>query len=43
MPKRDEVTGKRSRVYNENLYDLYSSTNIIRAIKLTFKNRASCI
>jgi hypothetical protein len=32
-PKRDEVTGKWRRQHNEELYDLYSSTNIIRVIK----------
>jgi len=28
-PKREEVTGKRRRLYNEELCDLYSSPNII--------------
>jgi len=32
-PMRDEVTGKWRRLNKEELYDLYSSTNIIRAIK----------
>ena len=32
-PKRDEVTGEWRRPYQEELYDLYSSRNIIRAIK----------
>jgi len=32
-PKRDEVSGKWRRLHNEELYDLYSSTNIIRMIK----------
>jgi hypothetical protein len=31
--KRDEVTGKWRRLHNEQLYDLYSSPNIIRVIK----------
>jgi hypothetical protein len=30
---RDEVTGKRRRLHNEELYDLYSSPDIIRVIK----------
>jgi hypothetical protein len=32
-PKRDEVTWKWRRLHKEELYDLYSSTNIIRVIK----------
>jgi hypothetical protein len=32
-PKRDEVTGEWRRLHNGELNDLYSSTNIIRAIK----------
>jgi hypothetical protein len=32
-PKRDEVTGKWRRLHNENLYALYSTTNIIWVIK----------
>jgi hypothetical protein len=31
--KRDEVTGEWRRLYNEELYALYSSPNIIRVIK----------
>jgi hypothetical protein len=31
-PKRDEVTGEWRRLHNEELYDLYSSPSIIRAI-----------
>jgi hypothetical protein len=32
-PKKDEVTGGWRRLHNEELYDLYSSSNIIRAIR----------
>jgi len=32
-PKRDEVTGEGRRLHNEELYDVYSSPNIIRVIK----------
>jgi hypothetical protein len=32
-PRRDEVTGKSRRLYNEELIDLYSSPNIVRVIK----------
>jgi hypothetical protein len=31
--KRDEITGNGRRLHNEQLYDLYSSPNIIRLIK----------
>jgi hypothetical protein len=31
--KRDEVTVEGRRLHNEELYDLYSSPNIIRGIK----------
>ena len=33
-PRRDEVTGEWRRLYNKELYALYSSPNIIREIKL---------
>ena len=32
-PKRDKLTGEWSRLHNEELYALYSSSNIIQAIK----------
>ena len=32
-PKRNEVTGKWRKLYNEELVDLYSSANIVRVIK----------
>jgi len=32
-PTRDEVTGERRRLHNEELSDLYSSPNYVRVIK----------
>jgi hypothetical protein len=32
-PKRDETTGEWRRLHNEELNDLYSSPNVIRATK----------
>jgi len=32
-PKRDEVTRKWTRMHNEQLYDLQSSTNVILKMK----------
>jgi hypothetical protein len=32
-PKRDEVTGERRKLHNEELRDLYSSSSIFRIIK----------
>ena len=32
-PKRDEVTGEWRKLHNEELNDLYCSSNIVRAIK----------
>ena len=32
-PKRDEVTGEWRKLHNEELNDLYSSTNIFRVLK----------
>jgi hypothetical protein len=36
-PKRDEVTGEWRRIHNEELNTLYSSSNIIRVIKLRMR------
>jgi hypothetical protein len=33
-PKRDEVTGEWRKQHNEELRDLYSSSSIIRIIKV---------
>jgi hypothetical protein len=33
-PKRDEVTGERRKLYDEELNDLYSLPNIVRVVKL---------
>jgi hypothetical protein len=33
MPKRDEVTGERRKLHNEELHDLYSLPSIVRVIK----------
>jgi hypothetical protein len=32
-PKRDEVKGEWRKLHNEELNDLYSSSNIVRVIK----------
>jgi hypothetical protein len=32
-PKRDDVTGERRKLHNGELYNLYSSPDIIRQIK----------
>jgi hypothetical protein len=32
-PKRDEVTGERRKLHNEELHNLYSSPDIIRQVK----------
>jgi len=39
-PRRDDVTGEWRRLHNEELNDLYSSTNIVRAIKSRRMRRA---
>jgi hypothetical protein len=39
-PKRDELTGDWRRLRNEDLYDLYSSTNIFREMKSIQMRRA---
>ena len=39
-PRRDEVTGERRRLHNEELNDLYSSPNIVRVIKWRTKRWA---
>jgi hypothetical protein len=31
--RRDEVTGRREKLHNEELNDLYSSPNTVRVIK----------
>jgi len=38
--KREEVRRECRKLHNEELYDLYSSTNIIRAIK---SRRLRCV
>jgi hypothetical protein len=38
--KRDEVTGEWRKLHNEELNDVYSSPNIVRAIKLRRVRRA---
>jgi hypothetical protein len=32
-PRKDEVTGERRKLHNEELHNLYSSPSIIRIIK----------
>jgi hypothetical protein len=33
-PKEDKVTGECRKLHNKELHDLYSSSNIVRVIKL---------
>jgi len=33
VPKRDEVTGHLRRLHNEELYDMFSTPNIIRTME----------
>jgi hypothetical protein len=40
-PRRAEVTGEWRKLHNEELYDLYTQTNIIRVIKPKIKRWAS--
>jgi hypothetical protein len=40
LRKKDEVTGEWKRLYKEELYDLYSSLNIILGIKSRRMERA---
>jgi hypothetical protein len=39
-PKRDEVTGGRRKLHNEELHNLYSSPSIIRMVKSRKMRRA---
>jgi hypothetical protein len=44
-PKRDEVTGERRKLHNEELRDLYSSPSIIRIsiyIETSVRNKCRC-
>jgi hypothetical protein len=36
-PKRDQVTGEWRKLHNEELYDMCSSPNVIRVIKLRMR------
>ena len=37
VPKRDEVTGEWRKLHNEELNDLYCSSNIVCVIKSTMR------
>jgi hypothetical protein len=41
-PKRDEVTGERRRLHNEELYALYAASNAIRVIKSRIQMGRTC-
>ena len=42
-PKRDEVTEELRKLHNEELDDLYCSTNMVRVIKSsTYEGRGAC-
>jgi len=44
--KRDDVTGEWRKVHNEELNDLYSSTNIvwvIKSIRMRWAGHAACM
>jgi hypothetical protein len=36
-PKKDEVTGEWRKLHNEEIHDLYSSSNIVRVIQLKMR------
>jgi hypothetical protein len=45
-PKREEVTGVWRKVHNEELHNLYTSTDIIRVIKsrrMRWVGRVACM
>jgi hypothetical protein len=41
-PKRDEVTGEWRGLHNKELYDLYSSPNVIQVIKSSSEMGRAC-
>ena len=42
-PKNDEVTKKWRKLHNEELHDLYSSSNMVRVIKSRRMRWAGCV